>query len=346
MQQHLRDFFVSRVCAGFLRFTKRDLSLRIYPPTDDVLYEANHEYIQAYQEAKLQGIKDEDEIVLDLVDMGLWNDAMEDDFKKLPEKIEELKVGLLNYAFRPVEREKVRKMLNGCKTEYARLHNIRHSYDYNTCEGSASVVKWQYIIENSTRYSDGRPYGWEELSPMELLAYWQENTLPDSVIRELAKTEPWGSLWSIKKKNGKIFEEPFSHEQRSLIMWSMTYDVVHESPDCPQEEIIEDDDMLDGWFIVQRRKRLKEKSKDYADNLITNKKIAGADEIFVVARSAQEIDSINSLNDVRGEIVRKQRLNQIKKQGEVPFVMLKDVQQRIRTEFTNKESQHYKDGKR
>jgi hypothetical protein len=346
MQQHLRDFFVARVCAGFLRFTKGNLALRIYPPTDDVMYEATYEYNVAYQDALMQGIKTDDEMVLSLVDMGLWNDKMQEDFEKIPDRIEELKVGLLNYAFRPIECERVRKMLNNCKQEYARLHNIRHSYDYTTCEGAAGLVKWQYIIEHSTRYADGRPYEWDEISPMELLSYWQDNTLPDSVIRELAKTEPWGSLWSIKKKNGKIFEEPLSHEQRSLMMWSMTYDIVHESPDCPQDEIIEDDDMLDGWFIVQKRKRLKEKSKDYAEAMITNKKIAGADEIFVVAKSEREIESINSLNDVRGDIIRKQRLNQVKKQGEVPFVMLQDVQQRIRTEFTNKESQYHKDGKK
>ena len=33
------------------------------------------------------------------------------------------------------------------------------------------------------------------------------------------------------------------------------YDNVHESMDAPTDRVIEDDDMLDGWFKVQSRKR-------------------------------------------------------------------------------------------
>jgi hypothetical protein len=43
------------------------------------------------------------------------------------------------------------------------------------------------------------------------------------------------------------------------------YDNVYESMECPPDEVIKDDDMLDGWFIQQhkdREKKLKEKSTD------------------------------------------------------------------------------------
>ena len=39
------------------------------------------------------------------------------------------------------------------------------------------------------------------------------------------------------------------------------YDNVYESHERPNDKIIEDDDCLDGWFIVQRRKHEKDKNE-------------------------------------------------------------------------------------
>lgn len=346
MQPYLRDFFVSRICAGYLKYTKDNKTLIIKPPTELVMYDACCEYLEAYNDAKEEGLLTEEEIIVPLCDAGIWTHKMSEDYDNLPKIIEDTKVALLGYAFRPVELNKTRQILNKCRDEFNRLSRIRHSWDYTTCEGTASLVKWQYIIENSTFNKDGSKYEWDEISPSEVLAYYQENILSESIIRELVRNEPWGSIWSIKKKNGKIFDEPMTQEQRTIIMWSLTYDIVHESPECPQEEIIEDDDMLDGWFIEQRRKRQKDKSKDYADSLITNKKISGADEILVVAKSKKEIDSIHNMNNFGGELIRKRRLKQVEQEGEVPIMKFKDMQDRLRMEATNKLSQHYKEGRR
>ena len=43
------------------------------------------------------------------------------------------------------------------------------------------------------------------------------------------------------------------------------YDNIQESMDCPTEDVINDDDMLDGWFIVQNRKREKDKKEKDVD---------------------------------------------------------------------------------
>lgn len=345
MQPYLRDFFVSRICSGHLRYSKNDLVLKIKAPTESVTYEACEEYIRAYEEAKNAGLLTEDEVIVPLVEAGIWNDKMSEDFDKLPKIIEDTKVTLLGYVFKPIEQKKTREILNRCKDEYNRLLRIKHSWDYTTCEGTASLVKWQYLIEHSTFNYDDTPYNWQDTSPAEILAYYQENTLSESIIRELVRNEPWGSVWSIKKKNGKIFDEPMTQEQKTIIMWSLTYDIVHESPECPQDEVIDDDDMLDGWFIEQRRKRQKDKSKGYAESMITNRKIARADEILVVAKSKKEIDNIHSLNDFKGDLIRKRRLKQVERDGEVPIMKFKDMQDRLRMEVTNKLSQHYKEGK-
>ena len=65
-------------------------------------------------------------------------------------------------------------------------------------------------------------------------------------------------------------------------MWSSLYDNIQESPDCPSNEVINDDDMLDGWMIIQKRNREQAKLQKDAENKFGNKKISNADEVFIV----------------------------------------------------------------
>ena len=87
------------------------------------------------------------------------------------------------------------------------------------------------------------------------------------------------------------------------MIWSITYDNIQESLDCPGEDIINDDDALDGWFISQRRKREKEKSeKKWGDDKHIN-----ATDVFIMSdeEEAKDIYSINS-NESLGIIRERQ----------------------------------------
>ena len=108
------------------------------------------------------------------------------------------------------------------------------------------------------------------------------------------------------------------------------YDNIAESPDSPSEDVLEDDDMLDGWLLIQRREREKDKKEKSVESVIGNQKISGADEVFVAAKSLEDIDRINLLNDMRASIIREQRLGQIKdSDGGVKHQDLADVKQDI-----------------
>jgi len=85
--------------------------------------------------------------------------------------------------------------------------------------------------------------------------------------------------------------------------------------DCPSDQVINDDDLLDGWFIVQRKKREKEKADADVDNTVQNEKIKNASEVFMMAKSQEEIDKINDMNDFQGKIVKKEREAVIKNKG-------------------------------
>ena len=107
------------------------------------------------------------------------------------------------------------------------------------------------------------------------------------------------------------------------------YDSVHESPESPHEKIIEDDDCLDGWFIVQRREHEKNKKQREVDDLITNPKIANSQEIFVVTPDQESANQLYELNDPVSRGVVKSRQQHIQEAGEVKFTDFADVKQDI-----------------
>ena len=89
-----------------------------------------------------------------------------------------------------------------------------------------------------------------------ILSKINEHRIDESEYRDLARNEPWRSYWNIAKSS--VFGIPvidFSEEQKTLCVWSKVYDNVYESSECPPENCINDDDYLDSWFIIQRRKR-------------------------------------------------------------------------------------------
>ena len=94
----------------------------------------------------------------------------------------------------------------------------------------------------------------------------------------------WRGYWNADKTN--IFDKcttELTDEQRALLNISRMYDNIYEHPECPDDKIIEDDDALDGWMILQKRKNDKDKKKSQFDSSNPNLKNSG--EVFVMSRS-------------------------------------------------------------
>ena len=138
----------------------------------------------------------------------------------------------------------------------------------------------------------------------------------------------------------------FTRDQLSLCTYSTMYDNVHESMDSPNEKVIEDDDCLDGWFIVQQRKRDKDKKQQEVDSMITNPKIANSQEVFVVARDNEAAQEIYDLNNPLARTTIQNRQNTIGgADGEVSFTKFHDIRQDIAMESHNAARNKIKGGK-
>lgn len=115
------------------------------------------------------------------------------------------------------------------------------------------------------------------------------------------------------------------------------YDGVNESQEAPGESVIKDDYMLDGWFIVQRKKREKAQSeKEFEQG---NPKIAGAGEVYIMANNKEQADKIESLNSPTSKMIKKQRLDTLKKAGSASQGQFQDA----KLDVSNQSNQQFKD---
>ena len=304
MEFYEREFLVSRIVAGYLLYKVNDnLTLRINPMTKDQNYRAQLEFKAAYDEALVERIMCPIGTKEMLEEHKIWTEEEKKELKEIQKEIEDLKVDVYQSYFKSVGREIARQLLKKKRARQEELFALEHSYDFANTVGIATFARWTWIIENTTTYEDGTPYDWKDVTVQDVLAYWKQNMLSEGKLREIASSEPWRGIWSAGKKEGSIFGRCSSEltvEQRILIGWSMMYDSIGDSPEAPPDRIVEDNDALDGWLLVQSRKRKQAKEKSMAEELMG--KHPEAKDVFIKADSDEDKHMIEGLNDLNGYI--------------------------------------------
>lgn len=322
LSSYEREFFLSRIITGILRYGK----FEIRTPTKRTLLNASEIYMKTYNKCLKSYIYTDEQALKDMVDCGVWNEDNSENFDILPTKIENYKLQLFENILRPLYQDKIRIHLESCKKEYDKLLQIRHKFDYLTCEGIAHFAKWQYIISKST-YKNNVRYDWNKNTQHDILNYYYKNIITEEQIRELSKTQPWSSYWSARESCGSLFNKPsteLTSDQIRLIYWSSLHDQVYEQNETDPKKLLEDNDVFDGWLISRERQRKVEQKV----NFIKNPKIANAQEIFIQAKTKEEAKEIQNMNTGRAKNNFLARIKKIKQEGEVKHHEFNDVKQR------------------
>lgn len=349
MKQHEREFFISQIRSGKIKIKYDNIQLYIVPPTFDIITESCEVYNETYQQAYVDGMMDEDETLNWMIEQGLWNYGDDEKLKGLQKDIEKLKVEIYNSRNNEKLKNQIRLYIRAGEKQVLEINNKKNIYYQNTCEGIANTEKTAYLIKNCT-YLDKKLYDFTELSLSYILDEYYQSFLTENQCRELARNEPWKSLWIIREKSGvKLFNNPdntdLTYNQKNLVVWSQMYDNIQESMDCPTKDVIDDDDMLDGWFIIQSKKRDKERADKEFEESVKSDKIKNSSEVFVVASSNKDIDRIDSMNNIHGQMIKKQRSAIIQKRGSVEQQYFPDEQLKLRSMETNQFKDKFKGGK-
>jgi hypothetical protein len=104
------------------------------------------------------------------------------------------------------------------------------------------------------------------------------------------------------------------------------YERIQEHPEAPTEEIINDDDALDGWMIEKQRENKREKKEKGVDTMM-NDKIKNSKEIFLMAgNDQQQKEDILDLNSIAGKKKIQNRFDALAYKDSVQESELPDVQ--------------------
>jgi hypothetical protein len=320
MKQYEREYFVSRIRSGIFIVKYNGINLKILPPTIEDEFESNQVYMEIFNRAVEDEIKTFDEMHEWIVSKGLWTEKDDEREKGLEKDLEKLRIEIFKARNDVSKREVIRKYIRAGEEQQLDHLTKKHIYQENTCEGLAILEKSLELIRRCT-YVGKELFDFESIDIKEVWSLVNSQTCEDKQLRELARSEPWRSTWSLRESQTYSL---FSHndrelttEQKSLLLWSRMYDNIQESMDCPSEDVIEDDDMLDGWFLIQKQKREQEKAKSEFEDTMKNSKITNSDEIFVMAKSQEEAEKVDSMNTVHGKMTKRERSATIKSKGSV-----------------------------
>ena len=332
---------VARVVAGVLRLRLRGRTYTLRWPTREQRLEAEEVFREALEQATLDDIQTDEEVVDFLVGEGFWSEKDESALLGLPKDIENLKVGL--YESRATDRAgQIRDTLERARQALRKLESRRHQYDHTTRLGIARVAAMRYKLARGLCL--GEKFLFPEVTDLddesdllsEVLTAWQDAQLTETQVRALARSNAWRTLWNCKGTAPSVFGVPacdYTDEQLHLVAASTLYDNVREHPECPPEEVLFDDDLFDGWLILERRKRDREGAEKSIEDSFTDPRIRNSQEVFKIVKSPEEAKKVQSLNSASAQSVLNKRRAVIEKHGRAEDSDLPDVKQRYRMEM-------------
>ncbi len=306
----------------------------IRQPTLSVLFDSELIYIDALREAIFFGVMTDDELCGVLINRGLWNTGLQAEMDNIPKRIEDLKVEKYeaHIGFRNVDQ--IAQELESTRQRFAVLATQRNVFSAFSAESLAKLTRLTYILSQSSYTSDNILIDSTYIT--KLVGPYHDALLDEWEIRLLARSEIWRSYWSAGKTESSLFGKPaisMTDQQRQLIAWSRFYDNIHESPECPNSDVINDDDMLDGWLILTNRQREQDKRIAGIDD---HQKLSKAQEVFYVGAnpggvgmSVEDAKRVEAMNSQTAKMKKQQRAQLVEKYGSVREENLPDVQRDI-----------------
>tara|TARA_R110002074_G_scaffold388868_2_gene571827 strand:+ start:450 stop:1451 length:1002 start_codon:yes stop_codon:yes gene_type:complete len=292
---------LNRLLRGYYYINIKKNNLKIKPTTISLENKSDIYYNKIIEDLKFDNSEDwlsEKQRMYILMMQQIWCDKDQKDLDILLSDMSKLKVQLYKNFTLVDTRKLIKEKLDMLQSEISVLHNKKYTYFEYTKESYALSLKNNYIIRHSV-YSKNRSF-FKQITNSDHFYYLkrisnliQELDIKD--IRRITHNESWKSLWDSAKTN--IFSKPIIEcniEQRMLISASLMLDNVRQHHKCPIESILQDSDALDGWIINQNEEFEKEQKKSTIESSIKDR---NAGEVFVMAKSPEEIREVMSLND-------------------------------------------------
>lgn len=307
-------YLVHKLLSGKNLFKYNNIEYCQTNPSLDIRIEADFLFKETYESNLFsESFLSQDELRLILLEHKLISFDHDSQTKKLEKKIEDIKVELYKFFKNKNLKTTYKKQIEHYRKILLGFLEKFHCLDFLLLDHFCNKIKFEYILSNTIFYKSNNALVFD----FKNLDYIQFNNITTHIANDelnsldtlkiIAKDPYWKNYWSSNKSS--LFSEPaqnWSDQQKALVNLSSMYDSVYESMDCPDEDIIDDNDALDGWFIFQKRKRLLEKKEKGVDQLLGKGKNSG--EIFLMANSKEDIQEISDMNSEESLQIYRSRI--------------------------------------
>lgn len=302
-------------------------------PSISLVNQLNFYEKEVCDEAVLQGSFLRESLQNILLEKGLVSLSEIEFIDNFPSKLGKYQRELYYARENPQRFRNAKNNLKMLRRKYIECTQNVNKYDSYTAEGISEYIKNTLMFLKTTYYNKKLiKYNRTVLDEI-MEAYYRVHPTQDD-IRELARSGLWTNMWIGLKNNGLVFKSgvSISVEQQNLLMWTRVYESINELSDPPSQQILNDNDLFDGWMACR-------------NNGKENDKLPNHQEVFLIAETDEDIDKINEMNSPEAKQIKRQRLEFIKEHGEAKEIDLPDVRMDINLKLRQNERETIRGGK-
>ena len=332
-----REEKLRQIISGFFHFKFNDQMFKYFEPTCSFFSEISYYTKDIESQLKLNGfLSSEDEKKI-LIEKGLWSEAKQKELETCEKDLSKLKQEKIKYKYQSKHLKVIEATIKALEDKIEEMSSVRNSMYPNTIEYQRAYRINILILSEAVRNRRGEKI-WSSVEELEnnveikdidkmLRLVNSFAKIDQKTLRDIARNEPWRTIWKTSCKTGTpLFNKPTSDltkNQYELCYWSNVYDSVYESSDYPGQDVIEDDEKLDEWFVRQSEKYSSNKSKGVSG---LNPKIANASEIFLPVDTPEDAQKVyEEMNSLDGRRIISKRNSAIEKAGNLTDDQLPDV---------------------
>jgi len=329
---------------------------QLLPPTPNYIAMADLIYFNTLNDSKFKDLITREQASILLQARNKWTVKHEEQQQQFNKRLEDLKIALYKALYHTANQKKIRKQIVQIEKAIHKNLAAKYSLEHMTLENHAQITRDNFLtamrivdVEGKHAYTYENFYDQDNYLLQRFVNAVQNFFISQAQYREIARTDPFRSLWNIGKSD--VFGIPagmMSDAQKGLILYSRMYDNVYESMDRPTDAVIADDYMLDGWFLVQSRKAEQERKQKEVDNILGTKNVDkhnNSGELFVMVNSKEEASKISELNDGTTKAKVQQRIKTVQEKGRTEEQLLPDVQMDLRNQSRQQVLERAKGGR-
>lgn len=330
MKDYTLNLKFYRIINGYFDIVVNGISYKIIYPDHRIKYEAEKIYVSLMQDSRFDTeYLNSAQLEKILSHHEIWLKEDEEKLDRIYKQIDKLKIRLFENYQKEEIKNQAKSELEILKNYQQELLTKKHSLDYLTLEFFANNIKNQYIISQCVLNTKDEHVFAKDYSKMDLsllkdiIAEVEKNQISADDLRSICRGDSWRRYLCQDNIFGPSIN--LNDDQANLMSLQRMYDNVRKHPECPEENVIEDADALDGWFLFQQEKNKKNKQKNQALNKVRGK-INRHDFVYVITNNKEEAEAIEDLNDQRGKSLISAVRNVGLKDGEtmkwkdIPFI--------------------------